>query len=165
VISGLQNLNPNKVGQVDNLFTRAKKYGEQYEHWNGIDAAINLRLRRGILLQGGMSTGRTSTDNCEVVRAVPESAVAGSSNSPLFCHVDTAFQTQVKFLGSYTVPKIDVQLAANVLRSRGMRDHEALDEMITMRGNAQCRQRRRCFAIAQWRSGREVHGPSNYCAA
>jgi hypothetical protein len=114
VIEGLQNLNPSKVGRVDNLFTRAKKYGNQYEHWNGVDASINLRLPRGTLLQGGMSTGKTSTDNCEVVRAVPESAIAGSSNSPLYCHVDTPFLTQVKFLASYVVPKVDVMVSATV---------------------------------------------------
>ena len=114
VISGLQNLNPNKVGQVDQLFTRAKNYGEQYEHWNGVDASLNLRLQKGIILQGGMSSGRTSTDNCAVVAAVPESAIAGTSNSPLYCHVDTPLLTQVKFLGTYTVPKVDVVVAATV---------------------------------------------------
>ena len=114
VISGLQNLNPNKVGQVDNFFTRARNYGEQYEHWNGVDASLNVRLQKGIMLQGGMSTGRTSTDNCDVVAAVPESATAGTSNSPLYCHVDTPFLTQVKLLGSYTVPKIDVQISSTV---------------------------------------------------
>ena len=32
--------------------------------------------------------------------------------SALYCHVDTAFLTQVKFLGTYAVPKVDVQIAA-----------------------------------------------------
>jgi hypothetical protein len=32
--------------------------------------------------------------------------------SPRFCHVETAFLTQVKFLGTYLVPKVDVQVAA-----------------------------------------------------
>jgi hypothetical protein len=31
--------------------------------------------------------------------------------SPLYCHVDTAFLTQVKLIGTYTVPKVDVQFA------------------------------------------------------
>ena len=52
-----------------------------------------------MLLQGGFDTGRTSTDNCEVVAKV-------DNPSTQFCHVDTAFLTQVKLLGSYTVPKV-----------------------------------------------------------
>src|SRR5262249_2443509 len=31
--------------------------------------------------------------------------------SPLYCHVDTNFLTQVKGFGTYTVPKIEVQIA------------------------------------------------------
>jgi hypothetical protein len=104
VIGGLYDLNPNKVGQIDNYFTLASDYGTQIEHWNGIDATINARLRRGVLLQGGLSTGRTSTDNCDVVRNI-------DNPSPLYCHVDTAFLTQVKFLGAYTVPRVDVQVS------------------------------------------------------
>ena len=52
------------------------------------------------MVQGGVSTGRTSTDNCEVLKTVTE---AGPLNA--FCHVDTNFLTQVKLLGTYTVPE------------------------------------------------------------
>jgi hypothetical protein len=102
------------VGQVNNLFTLARKYGDQYEHWNGVDVSMNFRPAAGIMVQGGTSTGRTTTDNCEVVRAVPESAPAGTSNSPLYCHQDTPFLTQFKMIGTYTVPKVDVLVAATV---------------------------------------------------
>ena len=54
---------------MDNYFTLASNYGKQMEHWNGIDVTVNARLPQGIRLQGGMSTGRTSTDNCEVLAA------------------------------------------------------------------------------------------------
>jgi len=99
------NLNPDKVGQVNNLFTLASNYGKQIEHWNGVDVNFNVRLRQGIILQGGTSTGRTTTDNCDIVAKI-------DNPSKRFCHVDTAFQTQVKLLGTYLVPKADVQLAA-----------------------------------------------------
>jgi len=104
VVSGLYNLNPSKVGQVSNLFTLASNYGKQIEHWNGVDVNFNVRLGRGTLLQGGMSTGKTSTDNCDVAANV-------DNPSQLYCHVDTAFLTQVKFLGTYVVPKVDVQIS------------------------------------------------------
>jgi hypothetical protein len=99
------NLNPNKVGQVNNLFTLAKNYGKQIEHWNGVDVNVTMRLGNGTLLQGGTSTGRTTTDTCDIVAKV-------DNPSARYCHVDTKFLTQVKFLGTYVVPKADVQLAA-----------------------------------------------------
>jgi hypothetical protein len=104
LMSGLYDLNPNKAGQVDNYFTLASDYGNQIEHWNGVDFSLNARLAQGALLQGGLSTGRTTTDNCEIAPKV-------DNPSTRFCHVETAFLTQVKFLGTYTVPKLDVQVS------------------------------------------------------
>jgi hypothetical protein len=105
VVDGLYNLNPNRVGQVDNYVTFASNYGKRIEHWNGFDVSVNARPRDGVLLQGGLSTGRTSTDTCDLVANL-------DNPSPLYCHVDTAFLTQVKLLGTYTVPKVDVRVAA-----------------------------------------------------
>jgi hypothetical protein len=107
-ISGLYDLNPNKVGQVNNLITFASNYGTQIQHWNGADLTIDARPRQGILLQGGISTGRTSTDICAIVN----NPNYGGNPSPLYCHQDTNFLTQVKLLGVYTVPKVEVQLSA-----------------------------------------------------
>ena len=72
-----------------------------------MDVTVNARPGAGVLLQGGVSTGRTSTDNCDIRDDVPE---IGAVNP--YCHVDTKFLTQVKLLGTYTVPKVDVQVAA-----------------------------------------------------
>ena len=69
-----------------------------------MDVTVNARPRQGVLLQGGVSTGRTSTDNCVIREQVPE---VGAVNP--YCHVDTNFLTQVKLLGTYTVPRVDVQ--------------------------------------------------------
>jgi hypothetical protein len=106
VVGGLYDLNPARVGLTDNYVTMASNFGNQIQHWNGVDLNINARPASGILLQGGMSTGRTSTDNCAIVASL------GSNPSPLYCHVDTPFLTQVKFIGSYSIPKVDVRLAA-----------------------------------------------------
>jgi hypothetical protein len=108
VVDGLFNLNPGKVGIVDNYTTFASNYGNQIEHWNGIDGTVNVRPRTGLLLQGGLSTGRTSTDNCQILAQLPEVNPVGGP----YCHVDTKFLTQLKLLGSYTIPRADVQIAA-----------------------------------------------------
>ena len=42
--------------------------------------------------------------------------------STRFCHVETAFLTQVKFLGTYTVPKVDVQVSGDVPEHSGAAD-------------------------------------------
>ena len=107
LVTDLNDLNPNKAGQVDNYFTLASNYGHQYEHWNGVDFTVNARPGHGTLLQGGVSTGRATTDNCDVVGKV-------DNPSQRFCHVETKFLTQVKFLGSYTVPRADVQVSGTV---------------------------------------------------
>jgi hypothetical protein len=60
-----------------------------------------------VVLQGGLSSGRTSLNSCEVRDAVPEIAPTNP-----YCNVTTNFLTQVKLLGTYQIPKADVRLAA-----------------------------------------------------
>ena len=49
------------------------------------------------------------TDNCEVVTKV-------DNPSPLYCHQQTNWmgQTQVKFVGAYLVPRVDVQVSGTL---------------------------------------------------
>jgi hypothetical protein len=79
------------------LRTYSGKYGNQYKHWNGVDLSINARLPNRILLQGGVSTGKQMTDNCEVVTKI-------GNPSTYNCHQETPFLTQTKFLASYPLP-------------------------------------------------------------
>src|SRR5207247_7867763 len=65
---------------------------------------------------GGLSTGRTLTDNCEVAALLPESL----GSQPLsYCHFVEPYLTQVKFLGSYVVPRVDVLVAATLQSAPG----------------------------------------------
>jgi hypothetical protein len=120
IVDGLYNLNPDKVGQVDNYLTYSSHYGEQLEHWHGIDLTVNARPRNGVLLQGGLSTGKTTMDNCEVVDDLPEAlfgaSALGVANTNVWqpqdqCHQESPFLTQIKLLGTYTIPKIDIAIA------------------------------------------------------
>jgi len=120
-LAGFYDLNPNKVGQVDNYLTFASNYGTQTEYWHGADVSVNVRNWLGMLLQGGISTGRTVVDNCDVDAKVPEmlNQVQGPFGfgaipqpSDTWCHTAAAWLTQVKLLGSYLVPKLGLQTSA-----------------------------------------------------
>jgi len=118
-VSGLLDTNPTNsagqslVGAVNNLVSLSDTYGNQVEHWNGIDASVVARLQHGIIAQGGLSTGRTITDNCEIFAKVPEAGVPGFTNQlgGPYCHQNSGFLTQVKLLAAYTLPKVDVQIS------------------------------------------------------
>lgn len=121
-VGGLFNVTPAKFGVPTNYFiTRARNYGDQVEYWHGFDFTVNARPRPGVVLQGGSSTGRTVTDTCEVVARAPEASLititqtglSVSANAPsnTFCRVTTRFLTQLKFIGSFTIPRVDVQVS------------------------------------------------------
>ena len=124
IVHDMYNLNPAKFGLAsNNLVTLASNYGDQTEYWHGVDVNLATRFFSGVLLQGGSSTGRTVTDNCEVIAKVPEPAESRATSGlittaavrPLqFCHNATSWLTQVKFLGSYTIPRIDVLVSGTL---------------------------------------------------
>jgi hypothetical protein len=107
-ISGLYDLKPGAFGRpARSVVTFADNYGKQIQHWNGVDISVNARPRDGVLLAGGTSTGRTSTNNCDVVTKL-------DNPSPLYCEQNQKFLTNLKFLGQYQIPRIDVQLVGTV---------------------------------------------------
>jgi hypothetical protein len=116
-ICGLLDLVQAKVGQLDRVTTFASNFGDQREHWNGVDLTVNARLPK-VLLQGGVSSGRLYEEDCEVARAVPEAAAAGRVNSDRFCRTQSPFLTQVKMLGAYTLP-YDIQFSGTFQTSPG----------------------------------------------
>jgi hypothetical protein len=108
VVPDLFDLNPAKtVGGIpqDNYRTFADRYGTQRSHWNGVDVNVSARPPNNLLVAGGFSTGRAFTDNCDVVTKL-------DNPSPLYCRSDNDFLTQIKGYAAYTLPKIDVQVAA-----------------------------------------------------
>jgi hypothetical protein len=96
-ICGLFDLNPAKVGLVDTLRTFSGKYGNQKEHWNGVDVSANVRLPNGAFIQGGASAGRQMMDNCDVVTKIDNPSTHN-------CHRESALLPQVKLLGTYPLP-------------------------------------------------------------
>ncbi len=120
VISGLYDVNPAKFGQTQNYVTSASNYGDTFEHWNGIDVNFRIRPTGGLNFQGGFSTGHTTVKNCDVHNQLPEQG-AGSGGTGLgalnttiygiYCDQSLPWLTQVKAIGIYTIPKVDVQLS------------------------------------------------------
>jgi hypothetical protein len=137
-IDGLYNLVPAKVGLVDELAQSYENFGEQTENWQGFDVSVVARLRNGLTVQGGTSTGRKLADGCAVRANLPElgtgpipgptgfatnssvtanvNALGGgayslSTNNP-YCRIAEPYRTDFRGLATYTVPKVDVQVAA-----------------------------------------------------
>lgn len=115
-VGGFVNVTPSKFGLVDNFVTRASNFGSQTEQWHGVDVNVNVRARNGLTLQAGLSTGKTTTDNCEIVDQLPE--VLGA-NSREYCHVESPFLAQYKGLGAYTIPGIDVLVSGTFQSTYG----------------------------------------------
>lgn len=99
-----------KFGQVSNLVTLAKNYGNQIEHYDGVDVSIDARPRAGVFLQGGMNTGRTLIDRCDLARNVPELGVTAIT----YCRTAQPLLTQWKMLGSYSIPRWDVSFSGTL---------------------------------------------------
>ena len=98
-------IKPAKFGVAAQPFvTLSRKYGKQQDYWNGVDATVNARPREGLFFQGGVSTGRRVEDNCDVVTKV-------DNPNPLYCHREEPMLTFVKGYGSYTIPRVDVQIS------------------------------------------------------
>ena len=88
-----------------NVVKSADNFGRQQQHWDGVDVTVDARLRNGLFLQGGVSTGKTLTDNCEIVDDAPELlTVAGVRSPAAFCHQETPYLPQYKGIASYTLP-------------------------------------------------------------
>jgi hypothetical protein len=103
VIGDQWNISNEKFGQGTSLITTATTYGEQTQYWHGVDFNVKARLQNGVTIQGGTSTGRQVTDTCNVIVDNP---------SRRSCHVAFPFQSQIKGLALYTIPRIDVQVSA-----------------------------------------------------
>jgi hypothetical protein len=79
-------------------------------YWQGVDFTVNARLRQGLTLQFGTNTGRKVDDTCAT-------EVKIDSPDPRNCRQSPPYQTTVRGLASYTIPRIDVLVSA-ALRSQ-----------------------------------------------
>ena len=111
-LTGLYDLNPDKLGQVDNLVTGSNQTKEVY---NGVDVNFQLRMKDKATLGGGWNIGNAvqlgitaggnasaSTNNCYVI----------DSPQQLFnCDIEVPYQSRIRINGSYQFPW-GIQVAA-----------------------------------------------------
>ena len=114
VIDGLYNVKQAKFGQTDSYTTWSRNFGSETSMYNGVQVNLSARIRNGLTLQGGLNSGKTVTDNCEVQAALPEI----SPTNP-YCRNDPGLVTRLTGLASYTVPKIDVLLSSTFRSDQG----------------------------------------------
>jgi len=80
---------------------------ERDSYFQGVDFTLNARLRGGLMASFGTSTGTRVIDQCETVTKY-------GTPDPRGCRDVTPYQTTVRGLASYTIPKIDVLVSTTV---------------------------------------------------
>jgi hypothetical protein len=114
-VSGLYDVNLPFGGQTNTLATFNDLLPAlQYQRYNGVTLDVSARPRNGLLFQGGINIGKTATDNCAVRALLPE---IGPLNP--YCHNEPGFITRWTGLMSYTIPRIDVSVSANIRSDQG----------------------------------------------
>ena len=99
-------------GAAQNVMTWEKNYGngeERDAYYDGVNVNINARMRNGLFVSAGTSTGRRVDDRCHIIPNL-------ANPDPRNCLDANPWQTTLRGLASYTVPVIDV-LVSTTLRS------------------------------------------------
>jgi hypothetical protein len=100
------------TGAAQNFLTPEKRYasdGKEHEaYYDGVNFDVNARLRGGIFGSIGTQTGRRVDDRCNVQPFL----TGGGGPNPRGCLDANPWQTTVRGLASYTIPKVDVLVSA-----------------------------------------------------
>jgi hypothetical protein len=120
----LFDVSPSAFGLVDNLVTQASRYGKQTQVFNGVDMTVSARFAGSGQLSGGLSVGRTVTDNCyqnDDPSLLGQNAVATYPRTDAFCHLAPPWSagTQVKLMAVYPLPW-NIQTSAVYQNSPGI---------------------------------------------
>jgi hypothetical protein len=102
------------------FLTRESNIGdERTSVWDGVELALNSRLRNGLVAQIGTTTGRGKVNDCSVATLYNNVGLGGviTGPNPRGCNNVEPWQTTLRGLVSYTIPRIDVLLSA-VVRSQ-----------------------------------------------
>jgi len=121
VLNGLYNVTPDAALRLnDNFQTLSSNVGDWSQLANSLNLNVTARMRNGLVLQGGFNSGTNNNDYCDVRAAIPEWTVilAQSPTNP-WCDTSSGWVTRATALGSYTVPKVDVQVSGTLRSDPG----------------------------------------------
>ena len=77
-------------------------------------------MRNGLMLQGGVNTGTNRNDYCDVRRDIPEWTVLLAQNpTNRWRDTSTGWRTRATALGSYVIPKVEVQVSGTMRSDPG----------------------------------------------
>lgn len=100
------------TGAAQNFLTEESRYSnngkERSAYYDGVNFDVNARLRTGLFASIGTQTGRRVDDRCEILGNL----TSGGGPNPRGCLDANPWETTVRGLASYTVPKIDVLVSA-----------------------------------------------------
>ena len=107
----------NTTAAAQNFLTQESTYGEggkeRDSFYDGVNFNVNARMRNGLFVSVGTQTGRRVDDRCHVVMNYNNGRNPGGPN-PRDCRDIDPWQTTIRGLGSYTIPKVDVLVSATV---------------------------------------------------
>ena len=119
-VCGLADVSLAKFGQVNSVNTQASHFGEQKQINDFFNVTFSTRLPNGMMLGGGVDTGRNVTDNCFVVDS-PQQLVN--------CHSGD------RAGGEHAVQGVrQLQPAVRLLRERGIPEHRRSADHGELRG-------------------------------
>jgi hypothetical protein len=99
---------------AQNYVTFETDFGpDRTSYWHGVDVTLNARLRQGLILQLGTQTGRAVQDTCATARVI-DATTQPTIKDVRNCRSVDPFQTTVRGLASYTLPKVDVLVSGTV---------------------------------------------------
>jgi carboxypeptidase family protein len=121
VLNGLYNVTPEAAALfVDNYQTLASNIGDWTQVANSLNLNVTARMRNGLLLQGGFNTGKNDNDYCDVRSAIPEwNVILAQSPTNPWCDTSSGWVTRVTALGTYVIPKVDVQVSGTLRSDAG----------------------------------------------
>ena len=120
VLTGLYNVTQAaSVRLNDNFETLASNFADRTQATNSFNMNVTARARNGLTLQGGFNTAKTDADYCELRERLPEQTTGGANPTNPWCNTSTGFVTRFTGLGTYMIPKIEVQIAGTFRSDQG----------------------------------------------